>query len=67
MLESKLGGYVIAAGDDLNDLSMLAAADCKIVMENAPLQMHSIAHILAPSAQKQGIIAALKEAVLQCP
>lgn len=67
MREAGGSGYVIAAGDDLNDLSMLNVADCKIVMENAPLQMHSVADILAESGQKQGIIASLKEAIRRCP
>lgn len=67
MKESGLRGYIIAAGDDLNDLSMLAVADCKIVMENAPLQMHAHADILAPAGHKRGIIPALQEAVQKCP
>jgi HAD superfamily hydrolase (TIGR01484 family) len=67
MREAKQRGYIIAAGDDLNDISMLDAADCKIVMGNAPLQMHSLAHIVAEPAQKHGIIDALKEAVRRCP
>jgi hypothetical protein len=67
MQEAKAAGYVIAAGDDLNDISMLEDADCKIVMENAPLEMHPLAHILAQSGQKQGIIAALQEAIQKCP
>jgi HAD superfamily hydrolase (TIGR01484 family) len=66
MKESGLSGYIIAAGDDLNDLSMLAVADCKIVMENAPLQMHKHADILAPAGHKKGIIPALQEAVKKC-
>src|SRR5579862_9450490 len=65
--EAKRKGYIIAAGDDLNDLSMLEMADCKIVMENAPLEMHHLADILAQSGQKQGIVAALKEAIHKCP
>jgi HAD superfamily hydrolase (TIGR01484 family) len=67
MREAKLDGYVIAAGDDLNDISMLEVADCKIVMENAPLEMHKRADILAQSGQKQGIIEALQEAIGKCP
>ncbi len=50
------GGPVIAAGDDLNDISMLEAADIKIVMSSAPVTMHSMATILAD----HGIIEALK-------
>lgn len=66
MAEANLGGYVIAAGDDLNDVSMLNVADCKIVMENAPLHMHSMAHILAEPGHKHGIVNALKKAVRLC-
>jgi hypothetical protein len=51
---------IIAAGDDLNDLSMLERADIRIVMETAPESMLSKAHIIAPSAAKDGIIYALK-------
>jgi hypothetical protein len=52
------GGPVIAAGDDLNDISMLEAADIKIVMPSAPKVMHPMATLLA----KHGLIEALKEA-----
>lgn len=55
------GGPVIAAGDDLNDISMLQAADIKIVMPHAPPEMHAMATILA----KEGIIAALTQATQQ--
>ena len=47
---------VLAAGDDLNDISMLQAADIKIVMPAAPKEMHPMATILA----NDGIIEALK-------
>ncbi len=57
------GGPVIAAGDDLNDISMLEAADVKIVMSHAPPSMHSMATIVAEHGQEHGIIAALKQAI----
>lgn len=61
------GGPVIAAGDDLNDLSMLAVADIKIVMNTAPQEMHPLATILAAHDGKQhGIISALHQAVEMC-
>lgn len=56
-------GRVIAAGDDRNDVSMLACADVAIVMNGAPSEMLPLADILAPSAKEQGIITALKQAV----
>ncbi len=56
-------GVVIAAGDDMNDVSMIQTADIGIVMKNAPKQMHSLATILAEPAGSQGIIAALTQAI----
>jgi HAD superfamily hydrolase (TIGR01484 family) len=55
-------GTLIAAGDDRNDISMLKVATFKIVMQTAPIDMHALADILAPSAADLGIIRALKEA-----
>jgi hydroxymethylpyrimidine pyrophosphatase-like HAD family hydrolase len=57
------GGPVIAAGDDLNDISMLQNADVKIVMASAPPEMHSMATILAGYGQHHGIIEALTKAI----
>lgn len=56
-------GPVIAAGDDLNDISMLLPADIRIVMASAPLEMHSLATILAHHGAEHGIISALKKAI----
>ena len=58
----KAEGVIIAAGDDLNDCSMLSVADIRIVMETAPLEMHLTAHVIAPSAERNGIIAGLQAA-----
>ncbi|MBI2812350.1 MAG: HAD family phosphatase [Candidatus Melainabacteria bacterium] len=55
------GGPVIAAGDDLNDISMLQRADVKIVMPKAPHSMHAMATIMA----EKGIIDALEQAIKQ--
>ncbi|MCC5833022.1 MAG: HAD family phosphatase [Chlamydiales bacterium] len=52
----------IAAGDDLNDVEMLEKSTFKIVMRNAPEEMHRLADLVAPSAQEHGIIHGLKEA-----
>jgi Cof subfamily protein (haloacid dehalogenase superfamily) len=57
------GGPVIAAGDDLNDISMLMSADIKIVMSSAPPEMHSMATILAEHGKEHGIIEALTKAI----
>ena len=54
---------VIAAGDDYNDVAMLKKSDIKIVMSNAPEDLHHHADILAPPASEQGIIHALKKAI----
>lgn len=56
-------GPMIAAGDDLNDLSMLEKADISIAMETAPKELIDKADIVAPSAAKQGIIQALQQAI----
>ena len=56
---------VVAAGDDNNDLSMLAHADIKIVMETAPKEMLALADIIAPPASERGIIAGLKQALVR--
>lgn len=57
------GRMIIAAGDDLNDSSMLAMADVRIVMETAPPEMLLSADIIAPSAAHQGIIKGLQTAI----
>lgn len=56
------GGPVIAAGDDLNDVSMLEAADVRIVMASAPSEMHPLATIVAQHDKQHGIIEALRQA-----
>ncbi|MFZ0564683.1 MAG: HAD family hydrolase [Chlamydiales bacterium] len=61
MQEEKM--LVIGAGDDYNDAEMLEKSAVKIVMEDAPKPLCEIADIIAPTAEKQGIIAALKEAI----
>jgi len=56
-------GPIIAAGDDRNDISMLEKADISIVMETAPAEVLSKAHLIAASAAKEGIIQALELAI----
>lgn len=63
MKQTGKAGKVIAAGDDLNDISMLERADVKIVMHSAPLEMHALADILAKPSYQYGIIEALQKAL----
>lgn len=58
-------GKIIAAGDDLNDVSMLNQADVKIIMESAPSEMHGLADIIAKPSYQYGIIQALEIAVTE--
>ncbi len=58
-------GKVIAAGDDHNDYSMLAAADIKIAMHTSPPELLKIADIVAPPANAEGIIIGLEAAIKQ--
>ena len=57
------GGPTIAAGDDLNDISMLQEAEIRIVMEGAPLEMLPLATLVGKHGKQHGIIAALSQAV----
>lgn len=63
--EQRNSGPMIAAGDDANDISMLKVAQIKIVMETAPEEVLKLADIIAPSAEKEGIIEGLSKAVNQ--
>lgn len=56
-------GLIIAAGDDLNDLSMLKLADIKVVMANAPEELLKLADVIAPPATEEGIIEGLQQAI----
>jgi Cof subfamily protein (haloacid dehalogenase superfamily) len=56
-------GKTIAAGDDLNDISMFEQADIIIAMGTAPSMLKDMATIIAPSAEEQGIIVGLKQAI----
>lgn len=56
-------GVVIAAGDDYNDRTMLDEADIKVVMATAPQDLRDMADIIAPSANVNGIIQGLMQAV----
>jgi hydroxymethylpyrimidine pyrophosphatase-like HAD family hydrolase len=53
---------LIVGGDDNNDRDSLLFADVKVVMENAPKDMHAFADVIAPLSVHDGIIAGLKQA-----
>ena len=53
----------IAAGDDMNDISLLQQADVAIAMADAPNSLQQIAHIIAGTACENGIINALNQAI----
>ncbi len=57
------GGPTIAAGDDLNDISMLQGADIRIVMEAAPPEMLPLATLVGRHGKQHGIIEALTQAI----
>ena len=57
-------GTVIAAGNDNNDLTMLAQADIKIVMATASQKIRDVADIIAPPAEENGIIQGITEALI---
>ena len=54
---------VIAAGNDLNDISMLLIADISCVINSAPQKMKDMADIIAPGVEEFGVITALKKAI----
>jgi HAD superfamily hydrolase (TIGR01484 family) len=54
----------IAAGDDENDEDLLKEADVRIAMNDAPLVLKRIAHIVAPTS-KNPLHDALKDAILR--
>jgi hypothetical protein len=58
------GELIIAAGDDLNDLSMLQIADVSIAMASSPPRLMQEADIIASHASERGIIEALKKAIV---
>lgn len=63
ILKSHGGSFVIAAGNDNNDLPMFSFADIKIAMEDASSNLLKKADIIAPSAKNNGLIQGLKKAL----
>jgi HAD superfamily hydrolase (TIGR01484 family) len=57
------GAKVLAAGNDMNDLSLLEVADIAIVMPGSPAELLALADIIAPPITSFGIISALTEAI----
>lgn len=54
---------LITGGDDNNDIPLLKAGDIRIAMDGAPEALQNIAHIIAPPADRMGIIQGLEEAI----
>lgn len=55
---------VMAIGDQLNDLEMIAAAGHGVAMENAPAEVRSVARYVAPHVDEQGAARMIEELVL---
>ncbi len=60
---SPFNSFVIAAGDDLNDIPLLRAADVKIAMTGSPPALLEMADIVAPPASEEGIIVGISQAI----
>ncbi|ANG66417.1 HAD-IIB family hydrolase [Chlamydia gallinacea] len=50
--------FIIASGDDVNDIDLLERGDFKIVMNTSPKHMHGLADFLASPAKDLGILPA---------
>ena len=58
---------VMAIGDQLNDVEMIAAAGHGVAMGNAPDEVRSIARYVAPHVDSQGAARMIEELVLDGP
>ncbi|QVL56837.1 MAG: HAD family phosphatase [Simkaniaceae bacterium] len=54
---------LITGGDDNNDIPLLKVGDVRIAMDGAPDALQNIAHIIAPPADRMGIIQGIEEAI----
>ncbi|MCB1066548.1 MAG: HAD family phosphatase [Simkania sp.] len=54
---------LITGGDDNNDIPLLRVGDMRIAMDGAPDALQNLADIIAPPAEKGGIVEALQEAM----
>ncbi|AHK63065.1 hypothetical protein BOKEGFJH_00191 [Chlamydia avium] len=50
--------FIMASGDDVNDIDLLERGDFKIVMNTSPQHMHGLADFLASPARDLGILPA---------
>ena len=55
--------FVIAAGDDYNDIPLLEAADIAIAMGSSPQELKNVADIVAATAADDGLVEALQQAL----
>ncbi|MEF9497258.1 HAD family hydrolase [Chlamydia sp. 04-14] len=55
--------FIMASGDDANDIDLIERGDFKIVMNSAPKHMHGIADFLASPAKDLGILPAWEAGV----
>jgi hypothetical protein len=53
---------VVAVGDGLNDISMLAVAGTAIAMGQAPAEVQQVAHVVVPEVEADGVAHALQAA-----
>lgn len=54
---------VITGGNDNNDIPLLKQGDVRIAIDGAPDALQELAHIIAPSADRMGIIEGLQKAI----
>jgi hypothetical protein len=59
--------HVMAIGDQLNDVEMIAAAGHGVAMGNAPAEVRSVARYVAPDVDSQGAARIIEELVLGRP
>jgi hydroxymethylpyrimidine pyrophosphatase-like HAD family hydrolase len=56
---------VLAAGDQLNDLEMVAAAGWGVAMPHAPAALRAAARVIAPPLEEDGLARVLEELILR--
>ncbi len=61
MEKYRLTRPLITGGDDNNDIPLLKVGDVRIAMDGAPDALQNIAHIIAPPADRMGIIDAIEK------
>ena len=54
---------LITGGDDNNDIPLLREGDIRIAMDGSPEALQNLADIIAPPADRSGIIQGLQEAI----